>query len=96
MLGREVSGQEAITTDVNNRFNLFLPSIDSLSQTSINQEIQEIKKENETLKQHVAKLENKLNHVEKQFKTCLEQGFKLIQELNELKAFKKSLAQYVT
>jgi hypothetical protein len=36
-------------------------------------------------------MENKINHIEKEFKKCIYQGHRMCGELGELKALKKSI-----
>ena len=48
------------------------------------------------MKVHIAKLENQLNHVQKEFKRFITEGQKMSGELHELKALKKSIQQYFT
>ena len=41
-------------------------------------------------------MENKINHIEREFKKCISEGCRLSGELCELKALKKSITQYFT
>ena len=57
---------------------------------------QTFKKENEALKQQISKLEHQIIRMESQFKYYISDTKKKYNEINELKAFKKSIAQYFT
>ena len=48
------------------------------------------------LKHQIAKMENKINHIEREFKRCIGEGCRMSGELSELKALKKSITQYFT
>jgi len=41
-------------------------------------------------------MENKINHIEREFKKCLQKETKMSGELSELKALKKSITMYYT
>ncbi|CDW84620.1 UNKNOWN [Stylonychia lemnae] len=88
-----------LSKDRNLNTSQSLPNIDqhhlvmSNSQQSI---ITNLKKENEQLKHQIAKLENKLNHVERQFKLYVFESHRKNSQLTELKALKKSITQYFT
>ena len=41
-------------------------------------------------------MENKINHIEREFKKCIGEGYRLSGELCELKALKKAITQYFT
>lgn len=55
-----------------------------------------LKQENSILRVEIAKLENKLNHMERQFRQCITETTKISGQVSELKALKKTFTQYFT
>jgi len=43
------------------------------------------------MKHQIAKMENKINHIEREFRKCIGEGHRINGELCELKALKKSI-----